>query len=78
MASKYSLYNNEQDRNQAVNKVTYFNLIFGIPLIGMVIYMLIAGKLENWKIISYVAIGVLVLGVVYSLWKIIESRRNSQ
>jgi len=77
MANDYSFYD-KKDRDQSVNKITYFNILFGIPLVGFLIYLLIAGDLGNLMLIlSYVAIPVLVFGVGYSLYKLIASKSKS-
>ena len=75
MSNDYSLYKTDQESTQAVSKVTYFNIIFGIPALALILYLLIVNKLEQYEIFSYIAIGVLVLGVGYSLFKLFKNKK---
>ncbi|TET78979.1 MAG: hypothetical protein E3J43_03950 [Candidatus Heimdallarchaeota archaeon] len=66
-------YIHEDEREKKkISKFSILNCVIGIPTIAFLILLLAKGLLVNYSAIVYSAIGLLGLGIVYSIYKMIR------
>lgn len=68
----------ENKQSKKVNKFAIVNCIIGIPTISLLVFFMIKGLLVNHIITSSIALGFLVLGVGYSIFKIVKEKRDAK
>jgi len=65
------IYEDEREKKK-ISKFAILNCVIGIPTIAFLILLLAKGLLVNYSAIVYSAIGLLGLGIVYSIYKMIR------
>ncbi|MCE7748031.1 MAG: hypothetical protein GPJ51_06515 [Candidatus Heimdallarchaeota archaeon] len=66
-------YVHEDEREKKkISKFAILNCVIGIPTIAFLILLLAKGLLVNYSAIVYSAIGLLGLGIAYSIYKMIR------
>ena len=68
----------ENEQSKKVNKFAIVNCIIGVPTISLLVFFMIKGLLVNHIITSSIALGFLVLGVGYSIFKIVKEKRDAK
>lgn len=69
-------YQTDNKQSRKVNKFAIINCIIGIPTISLLAFLMIKGLLANYIVTSSIALSFLVLGVSYSIFKIVKEKKK--
>ncbi|MHA1345047.1 MAG: hypothetical protein ACTSVO_00615 [Candidatus Heimdallarchaeaceae archaeon] len=68
----------ENKQSKKINKFALVNCIIGLPTIIFLIWLMAKGFLADHIITSSIALSFLVIGVGYSIFKIVTERKNKK
>ncbi|MBY8999590.1 MAG: hypothetical protein KGD64_01625 [Candidatus Heimdallarchaeota archaeon] len=71
-------YQTDNKQSRKVNKFAIINCIIGIPTISLLAFLMIKGLLANYIVTSSIALSFLVLGVSYSIFKIVKEKKEAR
>ena len=62
----------DKEDSKGINKFALLNSIIGIPTLIFLIFLIVKGFLAEFLVIGYCSIAVLVVGIGYSIFKLIK------
>ena len=70
MSLSYSYKDDEEKKK--ISKFAIINCVIGLPTIAFLVLLLVKGFLNNYIALTSTAIGLLSIGVAYSIYKMIR------
>jgi uncharacterized membrane protein len=64
----------DKREKKKINVVALINSLIGIPTIIALIFLIMKGYLVDYLIIAYSGLALLILGISYSLFKLIKGK----
>ncbi|MHA1202451.1 MAG: hypothetical protein ACTSQ4_08010 [Candidatus Heimdallarchaeaceae archaeon] len=68
----------ENKQSKKTNKFALVNCIIGIPTIALLILLMAKGFLADHIVTSSLALSVLVIGIGYSIFKIVKEKKSKE